>query len=130
MATVQDERIAILLQSLGSDLTAGVLSQIPADRASGMSEAISRLESSPPSEEEITDVLEDFNRFIEFALANSADLIKSPDANEPQQAVGEFLSTGDPFVDLEKLESVNTDQTSIAQQYTHHKFTEHGWLTN
>lgn len=101
-AGVKAHRIAILLKSLGDDLSSGLLQQISQERAASVSSAIHELEADPPSDDEVVEVLEEFHRFMEFALAATS----LPDSNEnaeEQEDLTEFLSTGDPFEDLLQL---------------------------
>ena len=101
-----DDRVAILLRSLGGDLADSVLGLVPRDRASSLSVAIKRLDTAPPPPSEVADVLEEFNRFIEFALANSDEIERSTQQKESLDThVTEFESTGDPFADLLRLEN-------------------------
>lgn len=104
-ALKNDERIAILLQSLGEDLADSVLERLTPDQLPAMKSAIQQLETIPPTDEEITDVLEEFNRFMEFALTNSRQLLDDADAaaDSTEGEQPEFVSTGDPFSDLLQL---------------------------
>lgn len=99
----KDQRIAILLSSLGSEFTNSVLSQLGSEQASSMKQVINSLDVDPPSEEDITDVLDEFNRFMEFALANSDDLLEA-DQTAEDAAFASFISTGDAFEDLAGLQ--------------------------
>ena len=101
----RNERFAILLKSLGDDFATAVLQRVSPEMATSMKSTIDGMEIEPPSEETITDVLEEFNRFMEFALANSRDLLESYSEEELEEpAESQFVSSGDPFHDLEFLQ--------------------------
>lgn len=97
---MRDERVAILLKSLGDNVTNSVLDELPPGRASSLKSVIEQLEELPPDEDEITDVLEEFNRFMEFALTGSAGADGELDEDA---ALEEFVLSDDPFDDLERL---------------------------
>ena len=79
-----------------------VLSQLSGSQAAALKESMQRLEVNPPTEEESTDVLDEFNRFMDFAISNNASL--AVEAQSAQEATfPEFVSTGDPFEDLVAL---------------------------
>ena len=99
----KDERIAILLSSLGSEFTNSVMQQLPEGQATALKSTIQQLESDPPTDEEFNDVLVEFNRFMDFVLSNDARLA-SDEAPASDEAVSEFVSTGDPFEDLAALQ--------------------------
>lgn len=104
-AEVGEERMAILLKSLGDGVADAVLKQISPDRASSMQTVLDRLEAAPPPDDDVSDVLEEFNRFIEFAFANSSDLsLFGGAANDESEELTEFVSSGDPFEDLAALQ--------------------------
>ena len=63
VSTAKEHRIAILLKSLGAELTNGVLGQIPSERASSVSSALQALDADPPTDDEVTDVLEEFPQY-------------------------------------------------------------------
>lgn len=97
----KNERVAILLKSLGNNVATNVLGRLSPDRASNMESAINQLETLPPTEDEVTEVLEEFHRFMEFALANSKQVLDEEE--EEKATLAEFVSTGDPFADLQSL---------------------------
>lgn len=104
-ATSKDQRIAILLSSLGESFADSVMSQLPQAQASSMQQTLQRLQLDPPDEDEVTEVLDEFNRFMEFALANSKDLIENEmHSSASVETSPTFESTGDPFEDLAGLQ--------------------------
>lgn len=100
-----NNRVAILLKSLGGDVTNGVLKQMSGDSASKMSSTMLQLDRIPPSDDEVNEVLEEFNRFMEFALSNSDEVLANSDrSSQPVSESPEFVSSGDPFEDLQNLQ--------------------------
>ena len=99
---MQDERIAILLKSLGDTVTDTVLGELPSGRASSLRNVLHQLETLPPPEDEITEVLEEFNRFMEFALSGQDPSALAED-EVADVALQEFILSGDPFADLARL---------------------------
>lgn len=97
------ERIAILLGSLGGDIKNNVLQQLPGKTASKMTSALERLERIPPRDEEVTEVLEEFSRFMEFAISNSDTVLSASEAKLQPPPEEEFVSSGDPALDLANL---------------------------
>lgn len=104
MAT-KDARLAILLKSLGNEFADSVLGQIPDAQASELRQALSELDSDPPDDELVNEVLEEFSRFTDFALANadSISAAEEKNASADEEALDDFVSTGDPFADLDNL---------------------------
>ena len=104
-AEIVEERMAILLKSLGDGVANAVLEQVSPDRAATMQTALDRLETAPPPDDEVSDVLEEFNRFIEFAFANSSDLsLFGGNSEDKPDELAEFVSSGDPYEDLVALQ--------------------------
>lgn len=97
------ERIAILLGSLGGNIKNDVLQQLPGNTATKMTSALERLEKIPPRDDEVTEVLEEFSRFMEFAISNSDSVLKATEAKAEPVAEEEFVSSGDPALDLANL---------------------------
>jgi flagellar motor switch protein FliG len=118
-----EDRIAILLNLLGGDVTESVLSQMSSDRNALMRQRLRVMETSPPSEQEIDKVIDDFKRFFRGALQvsklplagqgvdvsgdNAGGLVPSDGRAQRAGAGGtpekRFEPSGDPFVDLERL---------------------------
>ncbi len=63
-----DERVAILLRALGSDLSQQILAALPAARAARIRQAVNELSDADVDPEEIDDVLIEFDRFLRFAM--------------------------------------------------------------
>lgn len=102
-APTKDERIAILLACLGDGLTDSVMSQLSQEQAASMKKSLERLDNNPPDDEDITEVLDEFNRFMEFALVNSTELFDTEGGEAEESNFPEFISTGDAFEDLDSL---------------------------
>lgn len=96
-----DSRIAILLHSLGNNVVSDVLERIGSDRAIALEESIRSLEDSPPDEEETMEVLEEFSRFMEFALGHIEATEAAEAEADPQ--LESFVTSEDPFADLQLL---------------------------
>ena len=100
----KEDRIAILLSSMGDDFADSVLQHVPDSQASALNAAISRLRSNPPERRVVSDVLNEFNRFFDFALANSTSVLEqATDEEEEESPIQAFVSSGDPFKDLGRL---------------------------
>ena len=108
--TTTDERIAILLQSLGKDVAENVLEQLATERVAAVRSRLTELEEEPPAAEEIDEVLDEFHRFLRFVLESGGT-----DQDEEETAAGaeteqtastiHFEPSGDPFADLARLHS-------------------------
>ena len=98
-----EDRLAILLTSLGDEFADSVLQHVPQQRATSLKTAVDRVRSNPPAGEDVASVLSEFNRFFDFALANSETVLENLESEEEDHPPS-FESTGDPLADLENLQ--------------------------
>ncbi len=63
-----DEKLGLLLHLLGDKAVSGGLKGIPATRAESIRRYVSELAADPPSADEISFVLDDFEKYFRFAL--------------------------------------------------------------
>ena len=105
MNTSTDERIAILLQILGKDVSESVLQQLPSAQVTTMKAGLAELEADPPTEEEVDEVLDEFHRVLRFALKNEDVAEHDGQAPEEKLSSATFEPTEDPFTDLASLHS-------------------------
>lgn len=99
-----EARLAILLTSLGDEFTEGVLQKVPGERAKTLQVEVDRFRASPPDGEVVAEVLGEFNRFFDFALANSDTILENQETEEDDGLPPVFESTGDPIADLDQLQ--------------------------
>ncbi len=119
--TSQNEKIALLLKGLGADAAEPTLTALPVDRAEEVRQQLAHLDATPPDQEAIDTVLDDFETFFRFALqtlnapSSLAEYTQSsePDANEAAQhpesttaPLRIFEPSDDPIQDLNRLEPV------------------------
>lgn len=67
MTLAEEERVVILLHTLGEDVRELALAELAPERAMEVRQRIEELETTPPSPEEIASVLDDFERFLRMA---------------------------------------------------------------
>ena len=113
-----EQRVAILLASLGDDLGSQILKNFPPERAAAVRGMISELDEDGVDDVTVADVLEEFERFLRFAEANRPAPLKIADVGdgkEPeakdipaaekknQRSRKSFTPTGDPVADLNQM---------------------------
>lgn len=129
MLTITDnERLAILLNVMGENATSVALQSMDRSRADVIRRLVDEFRSDPPSREEVEFVVQDFERYFKFALAQltQAPALEGTSANGEGGASGgpggskqgskgksaatetvlfpEITATGDPIHDLTQLD--------------------------
>ena len=114
-----EDRIAVLLSSLGMDISDPLFDTLPTEPRNRVRELIAEYQADPADEEEIDSVLNEFLRMLRFAKQNtpepeseSAQLKihepqeeqKQPEPDPTPQPKPEFKPSDDPFADLARLE--------------------------
>ncbi len=110
-----DERLALLLNLIGDSATEVALKSVAAPRAAVIKRLITEFKADPPSPDEIQLVLQDFERYFQFAMSQlkvSDDKKKNGESNSkvdsplaPQITIFERVeSTYDVVADLCKLD--------------------------
>ena len=62
-----EHRVTILLKVIGSAQSESVLAGLTPERQTSLRERMSRLETEPPTDAEVLEVLREFDRFVRFA---------------------------------------------------------------
>lgn len=118
IAETPEDRIAVLLTSLGLDPSDPAFDGLPADPMNRVKRLMEEYREDPADEEEVEDVLNEFLRMLRFAkqTAGETEHDGGEDANEevdvqpepePTPApVQEFRPTDDAFADLGRLKPV------------------------
>jgi len=123
-----EERVAILLNLLGSEVTEAVLGQLSQQRGAKLRVKLGDLAQQPPSDDEVEEIVDEFERFFRFAVESasvSADLDghsasalsfaehknKAAVTQNKGQKQGDedqqppFVTTGNALTDLSSLEA-------------------------
>ena len=114
-----EQRVAILLASLGDDLGSQILKNFAPERATAVRGIMSELDEDGVDDSTVAEVLEEFERFLRFAEANRPATLKiadtgedgesedgdSPSGSKKKNDKGRkpFEPTGDPIADLNQL---------------------------
>jgi len=116
-----EERVAILLNLLGHEVSESVLTAIPENRAAKVRQHLAAVKEDQPSSHEIDDVLEEFQRFFQLAahdtpvrLSVVGDVVQgepdlgdndnSPvDTPQVKRSFPKIEPTDDPLADLNRL---------------------------
>lgn len=101
--TVQD-RIGILLNFLGEDVSKSLLENLPDTQAQQVRDVLQGMSTNPPEDYEVDEVLEEFDRFLTLIsneIAPNKKLDRSRPGADEDEAPTE--STGDPDYDLTQL---------------------------
>ena len=120
--TSREDRVAVLLDLLGDDVARSVLDHMSGDREAKLRQRLATIDQSPLPAREVDQIVEDFDRFFQFAL-NTTDLIGGSDqkllpaeADNTEKGEGGKVSsknadsapafefTDDPSADLNRLE--------------------------
>ena len=64
-----EDQVAILLNLLGSELAEPLIAELSPAHGDNVRRRLETLEQSPPSQGDIGDVLEEFERFFRFAMS-------------------------------------------------------------
>ena len=114
-----EDQVAILLNLLGSELAEPLIAELSPAQVDNVRRRLETLEQSPPSQGDIDDVLEEFERFFRFAMSTGEARLRiapgtAPSAFEkyplkprPKEHTSEkeqFEFSDDPIADLNRLE--------------------------
>lgn len=126
MTLAEEERVVILLHTLGEDVRELALAELAPERAMEVRQRIEEMETIPPSPEEIASVLDDFERFLrmaddgagsqlrvvgdeEYERQEEDDTVAAVTEEEPHNGYDEevaddvFEPTGNSIADLNRL---------------------------
>ena len=116
MAFSQNEyKIAILLNVLGEDVAKGMLEQLAPERGDDVQRIMRECAESPPTMDEVDDVLDDFHRFLRFAVESSGrpalriarfDDGGSQGESDDGLPFPDWEPSGDPFIDVRRLRPI------------------------
>jgi flagellar motor switch protein FliG len=106
-----DERLAVLLGLLGPEVADPVLDRLPENKSQLLRSLVKEVQNAPFDRAELSEILDEFMRFFRFALDHVDDADQSdkdPDGTDVDQVFDnkpkkQFVSSGDPFVDLKRL---------------------------
>ena len=95
MTPAEEDRVVILLQALGDDVRDMALAQLAPERAMEVRQRIEEMETTPPSPEEISSVLDDFERFLRLAADGTTGQLRvvSEEAEDEQPQEDSDAST-------------------------------------
>lgn len=109
-----EQRVSILLHALGEDVAEEALERISAERAERLRRELAELRETPPTQDEIDAVLEDFERLFRFAveaeetalkLYQAEDEVETPDGTRRRKSdTAPFVPSDEPLEDLNRLE--------------------------
>jgi len=120
-----EERVAILLNILGSEVAEAVLGRLSQEKEAQLRGKLDGLTQHPPSDDEVDKVVDEFERFFRSASEQTSSKLESKStntlsiadySNEPiegmhanqqqgtEEKQAQFVSTGDALTDLSSLE--------------------------
>jgi len=101
----REDRVATLLHLLGAEATEQVLTRMDPALVAGVRQRLGTLATAPPHARRQRQVLDDFERFFQFTLANVTPQLKlHTEEEEPAEDENEeILLTGDALADLERM---------------------------
>ncbi|MCA9202839.1 MAG: hypothetical protein KDA59_07330 [Planctomycetales bacterium] len=118
VADPAEQHVAILLHALGDDVASAAFDRLSTERHEKLRRELDELRKSPPSQQEIDAVLEDFERLFRFAVEAEETALKLYQAEEEDEEENEptdgkrrrkseeppFVPSDDPLDDLNRLE--------------------------
>ncbi|SFI26018.1 Flagellar motor switch protein FliG [Planctomicrobium piriforme] len=101
----REDRVLTLLHMLGADAADEVLERLDPTVTSLLRQRLAALSTTPPPVRKQRQVLDEFERFFQFAVSNKRTELRLHTEEEAEQAQAPegVPLTGDPLVDLEKM---------------------------
>jgi flagellar motor switch protein FliG len=119
IAETPEDRIAVLLTSLGLNASDPAFDSLPADPMNRVKRLMEEYQNDPADDDEVEEVLNEFLRMLRFAKKNAPKLaVHHPDddhdnqiEDEPEvepepEPAREFKATDDAFADLNRLKPI------------------------
>jgi len=109
LKTLREERVVTLLQMLGPDAMDSVFPLLPLETAALLKQRLARATDHPVSVRKQKQILEDFERFLQFSKVNASPALKLHTGEEDPEETGDEIEeeilelTGDPLTDIDRI---------------------------
>lgn len=105
--TVREDRVLTLLQMLGEEVAEKIYPHLDPQTVNLLKRRLSEFADASPSIRKRTQILDDFERFLQFSRSPSRATLKLHSADEQspeeEQAEAKLELSGDPLIDMDRI---------------------------